>query len=103
MLAGISLAALLIPESLAYAGIAGVPPEVGLYAAPLALLGYAVFGRSGLLVVATSSAVAAVSASTVADIAATEEEAIALTAALAIVSGMIFVAAGLLRFGWVAT
>lgn len=102
VVAGISVAALLIPESLAYAGIAGVPPEVGLYAAPLALIGYAVFGRSGLLVVAASSSVSAVSASVVGGIAADEEEFIALTAGLAIATGLIFLAAGLLRFGWVA-
>lgn len=62
------VAALLIPESLGYAGVAGLPPEVGLYAAPLALLGYAILGRSTVLVVATSSSTAAVSASVIAQI-----------------------------------
>ncbi|MGI9645699.1 MAG: SulP family inorganic anion transporter [Ilumatobacteraceae bacterium] len=102
LIAGISVAALLIPESLAYAGIAGVPPEVGLYAAPLALAGYAIFGRSALLVVAASSGISAVSASVVGGIAADEEEFIALTAGLAIATGVVFLVAGVLRFGWVA-
>ncbi|MGI9602304.1 MAG: SulP family inorganic anion transporter [Acidimicrobiales bacterium] len=102
LIAGISVAALLIPESLAYAGIAGVSPEIGLYAAPLALIGYAVFGRSKLLVVATSSSVAAVSAAVVGDIAADDESFVVLTAGLALMAGIVFLILGLLRFGWVA-
>src|SRR5512132_3968282 len=68
VIAGVSVAALLIPESLGYAGVAGLPPEVGLYAAPLALLGYAILGRSTVLVVAASSSTAAVSASVIAEV-----------------------------------
>ena len=67
LIAGVSVAALLIPESMGFAGIAGLPPQVGLYAAPLALLGYALLGRSTVLVVATSASTAAVSASVIAD------------------------------------
>ena len=44
LLAGTVVAALIIPQALGYAGIAGVPVQVGLYAIPLALLAYAVFG-----------------------------------------------------------
>ena len=103
VVAGISLAALLIPESLGYAEIAGVPPEIGLYAAPAALILYAIFGGSRLLVVATASAVAAVSAGIVGSIAAGDEEvAIAITAALAIVAGLVALALGVLRMGWVS-
>ena len=54
VIAGVSVATLLIPESMGMAGVAGLPPEVGLYAAPLALLGDAIFGRSTVLVVASS-------------------------------------------------
>jgi high affinity sulfate transporter 1 len=103
LIAGISVAALLIPESLGYAEIAGVPPEVGLYAAPAALLLYAMFGGSRLLVVAAASAVSAVSAGIVGGLSGGDEDAaIALTAALAVVSGLLFLAAGLARLGWVA-
>ena len=86
VIAGVSVAALLIPESLGYAGVAGLPPEVGLYAAPLALLGYAILGRSTILVVATSSSTAAVSASVIAGLNAGEgpDSALALSAALAL-------------------
>jgi len=104
VIAGISVAALLIPESMGYAGVAGLPPEVGLYAAPLALLGYAILGRSTILVVAASSSTAAVSASVIADVNAGggSDTAVALSAALALFTGMIFVAAGLARLGWIA-
>ena len=58
LLASLSVAALLIPESMGYATVAGAPIEVCLYAAPLALLAYAAFGGSGLLVVAVSGSTA---------------------------------------------
>jgi sulfate permease, SulP family len=104
VIAGVSVAALLIPESLGYAGVAGLPPEVGLYAAPLALLGYAILGRSTILVVATSSSTAAVSASVIGELNAGggADSALTLSAALALFTGVIFVVAGLLRVGWVA-
>jgi high affinity sulfate transporter 1 len=103
VVAALSVAALLIPESLGYAGVAGLPPEVGLYAAPLALLGYAILGRSTVLVVATSSSTAAVSASVIAEVNAggDSESAIALSAALALFTGVILATAGVLRLGWV--
>jgi high affinity sulfate transporter 1 len=104
VIAGVSVAALLVPESLGYAGVAGLPPEVGLYAAPLALLGYAILGRSKILVVATSSSTAAVSASVIAEInkGGAADSAVTLSAALALFTGTILVTAGLLRLGWVA-
>ena len=104
LIAGVSVAALLIPESMGYAGIAGLPPEVGLYAAPLALLGYAIFGRSTALIVATSSSTAAVSASVIADLnsGGNQASAVTLSAALALFTGLVFIAAGLARLGWVA-
>ena len=65
LIAAISVAALLIPESMGYSSVAGVPVQIGLYAAPLALIGYALFGGSKLLVFAAAGSVAAVSASVV--------------------------------------
>ncbi|MEK8226725.1 SulP family inorganic anion transporter [Oerskovia sp. M15] len=66
LIAGIAVAALLIPESMGYAGVAGVPPQVGLYAALAAVFAYAVTGGTSILVVGPASAVAALSASIVA-------------------------------------
>jgi high affinity sulfate transporter 1 len=103
-IAGVSVAALLVPESLGYAGVAGLPPEVGLYAAPLALLGYAILGGSKILVVATSSSTAAVSASVISEIntGGGADSAVTLSTALALFTGAILVTAGFLRLGWVA-
>lgn len=103
VIAGISVAALLIPESLGYAEIAGVPPEIGLYAAPAALIAYAIFGGSRLLVVAGASAVSAVSAGIVGSLSTGSEEAtIALTAALAVMAGLAALLLGIARMGWVS-
>ncbi len=102
-MAGAIVAALLLPQSLGYARIAGVPVQVGLYAVPLALVAYAVLGSSPQLIVGPASTVAIVSASLVADIARDNpEDAVAITSALAIAAGIVLIAAGLLRIAWVA-
>jgi MFS superfamily sulfate permease-like transporter len=103
-IAALTVWALLVPEAMAYAGIAGMPPEYGLYAAPLALLGYAIFGTSKHLNVGPSSTVAALSFSTIAGlgVASGTEEWIALTAALAIMTGIFLLIGGLLRLGVLA-
>jgi high affinity sulfate transporter 1 len=103
-IAALTVWALLVPEAMAYAGIAGMPPEYGLYAAPLALLGYAIFGTSKQLNVGPSSTVAALSFSTIAGlgVASGTEEWIALTAALAIMTGVFLLIGGLLRLGVLA-
>jgi len=93
----------LIPESLAYASIAGVSPVVGLYAAPGALLLYAALGSSRHLVVGPMSATAALSAATVADVVPVGDNRFAaFTAALAIATGLAALIAGLLRLGFLA-
>lgn len=104
VLAGLTVWAVLVPESLAYATIAGVSPVVGLYAAVPALLLYALLGSSRHMVVATMSATAALSASIVAVYAqAGSDDYASFTAALAIVTGVIAILAGLLRFGFLAS
>jgi SulP family sulfate permease len=104
LLAGLSVWAVLVPESLAYATIAGVPPVVGLYAAVPALVLYAVLGSSRYLVVATMSATAALSASMVAVHATPGTgDYVAITAMLAIVTGVLGVVAGLCRMGFLAS
>ena len=104
LLAGLTVWAVLVPESLAYATIAGVPPVVGLYAAVPALVLYAVLGSSRHLVVASMSATAALSASIVAVYAQSgTDDYIALTATLAIVTGVLGLLAGLLRLGFLAS
>ena len=95
---------MLVPESLAYATIAGVSPVVGLYAAVPSLILYPLLGSSRHLVVATMSGTAALSASVVADLAQPGSADFAsTTAALAVVMGMLCALAGLLRMGFIAS
>ena len=102
-LAGLVVIALAVPQALGYAGIAGVPVVVGIYAIPAALIAYAVFGSSPHLVVGPVSTVSVVSGSLVAELADGDTgRAIALTTALAIGSGIGLLAGGLLKLGWVA-
>ncbi len=103
LIAALTVWALLVPEAMAYAGIAGVPPEVGLVTAPLALLGYAIFGSSKHLFVGPSSTVAIISASVVAPLAGGDGDLyLILTVWLAIFTGVFFVGLGLARMGWIA-
>lgn len=103
IVAGLTVWAVLVPESLAYASIAGVSPVVGLYAAPGALLLYAAFGSSRHLVVGPMSATAALSAATVGDLAtAGSDDFTSLTIALAISVGICGVLAAILRLGFIA-
>src|ERR1700722_3193651 len=103
MLAGLTVWAVLVPEALAYASIAGVSPVIGLYAAPAALIFYAAFGSSKHLVTGPMAATAALSAATVGDYAtAGSGNFIAMTAALAIAVGIAALVAGLLRLGFLA-
>jgi sulfate permease, SulP family len=96
--------AVLVPESLAYATIAGVSPVVGLYAAPAALILYAAFGSSKHLITGPMAATAALSAAAVAQLTARGSgNFLALTVALAITTGIVAVAAGLLRLGFLAS
>lgn len=102
IVAGLAVWAVLVPESLAYATIAGVPPVVGLYAAVPALALYAIAGTSRQLVVSPMSATAALSAGIVASVAGADGDPVALTTALALATGIVAILAGLLRLGFLA-
>ena len=103
LIAGLTIVALLIPEGMAYAQIAGVPPQTAFYAAPIGLLAFAIFGTSRQLVVAVSAIIATMSFATVSLIVAPDTpEFIIMTAALAVLAGLISILAGLLKMGRVA-
>lgn len=94
---------MLIPQSLAYALLAGLPPEVGLYASVAPLLLYAVFGSSRVLAVGPVAVVSLMTAATVGEHAAAGTAAywqVAIT--LAFLSGAMLLAMGLLRLGFIA-
>lgn len=104
VVAGLTVWAVLVPEALAYATIAGVPPVVGLYAAVPSLVLYALAGSSRHLVVGPMSATAALSAALVTPLAGADGgRYLALTAVLAIATGVVGLLAGLLRLGFVAS
>src|SRR5271157_625466 len=103
LIAAVSVVALLVPESMGYASVAGVPAQIGLYAAPLALVGYALFGGSRLLVFGAAGSTAAMSSSVVSHLAAgNPTKAVTYTAALALGTGAVFLVAGLAKAGWIA-
>ena len=103
LVAGLTVWAVLVPEALAYASIAGVSPVVGLYAAPGALIFYAAFGSSRQLVTGPMASTAALSAAAVGNLAAGGSASyVQLTITLAITVGLIAIVAGLLRLGFLA-
>jgi high affinity sulfate transporter 1 len=102
VLAGLVLTTMLVPVGIAYAQASGVPGITGLYATIVPLLAYAVFGPSRILVLGPDSALAAVILAVVLPLSAGDpERAIAPAAVMAIVSGMVCVAAGLARLGFI--
>ena len=113
ILAGLTLWGLVVPEAMAYAGVAGLPPQAGLYTLLAALLVYALFGTSRHLVVQATSATAALLASAVAaTLVATEVVTDTLApvdpqvyqqyaAAFALVVGVTFLLAGIARLGFI--
>jgi sulfate permease, SulP family len=103
VVAGIALAGLLIPESMGYAGIAGLPPQAGLYATAFGLLGYAIFGSSRQLAVSPTSASAAILAATVAPLAGENAgKFFVLASAVSLVVGLLFLLAGTLKLGYIS-
>ena len=103
LLAAVIVTIMLIPQSLAYAMLAGLPPEVGLYASILPLVAYAIFGTSRTLAVGPVAVVSLMTASAVGQIAA-EGTLDYLTAAivLALLSGGMLVVMGIFRLGFLA-
>ena len=104
VLAGVALWAVMVPEGMAYAGIVGVPPIMGLYTIVPALLAYALLGTSRQLVVGPDTATGLISALTVGAIAAPGTgEFYTLTSTLAVIIGIFFLSFGVMRLGWIAS
>jgi sulfate permease, SulP family len=101
VIAGLTGAAVLVPQSMAYAQIAHLPPVVGLYTSVIPLLVYAVLGRVPQLGMGPLASISIVSAVGVANLAPdTSARFIALSAALAVIVGVVHLAIGLLRLGF---
>ena len=103
LIAGLAVAALIIPKNLGYAGIAGIPLQNGLYAAAAGAILYAVFGTSRQISTGPSSGLAAVAASAVvaAKISGTSDVA-SFVATITLASGILFLLLAVLKMGWIA-
>ena len=101
--AGLIVTVMLIPQSLAYAMLAGLPPQIGLYASILPLLAYAFFGSSMTLAVGPVAVASLMTASALTPLAAPGSESyIMLAMLMALMSGLILFVAGILRLGFLA-
>lgn len=102
IVAGLVLATMLVPVGIAYAVASGVPGIYGLYATIIPLLAYALFGPSRILVLGPDSSLAAVILAVVLPLSGGDPlRAIALASAMAIVSGVVCIGAGLIKLGFV--
>jgi high affinity sulfate transporter 1 len=103
VVAGLTLWALVVPEAMAYATIAGVPAQFGLYSVPLAVLAYAWLGSSRRLFVGPSSTIAALTATVIAPLAvAGSAQYVVLAAALALLTGGVYLVMAALRMGFIS-
>ncbi|QPM89604.1 SulP family inorganic anion transporter [Pseudooceanicola algae] len=103
LVAAVIVTIMLIPQSLAYAMLAGLPPEAGLYASIVPILLYAIFGTSRALAVGPVAVVSLLTASALGEVAAPGSGAYAAAAlTLAFLSGAVLLALGLLRLGFLA-
>ena len=105
IIAGIVLATLLVPQGMAYAELAGLPPITGLYTTVLCLLAYAVFGPSRILVLGPDSSLGPMIAATVLPLVASDgdpQKAVVLASMLALMVGVIMVLASVAKLGFIA-
>ena len=105
VVAGIVLSTLLVPQGMAYAELAGLPPITGLYTSILCLLGYAAFGPSRILVLGPDSSLGPMIAATILPLAGRDgdpKRAIALASMLAIIVGAVMILAAVARLGFIA-
>jgi len=103
LIAGVTVAALIVPKNLGYAGIAGIPLQNGLYAAAAGALLYAVFGTCRQISMGPSSGLAAVAASAVVAAGITDQKDVAsFVAGLTLASGLLFLVLAVLKMGWIA-
>jgi SulP family sulfate permease len=103
VIAGIAVAAMIVPKDLGYADIAGIPVENGLYAAAAAAIIYGLFCTSRHISTGPSSSLAAVAGGAVLVSGVTGGEAAQLVAAIALATGALFLLVAILRLGWLAS
>ena len=103
LVSGVVVGAVMIPVAMAYAQMAGVPPQMGLYAAIVGMTAYAIFATSRHLKITTSSTMSIMSIAVVAPLAAGDPTAfMALSSALAITVGIIMLVLGVIKLGFIS-
>ena len=105
VIAGVVLTTLLVPQGMAYAELAGLPPITGLYTSILCLLGYAAFGPSRILVLGPDSSLGPMIAATILPLMAAKgdaKRAVALASVLAIMVAAIMILAAVAKLGFIA-
>ena len=105
IVAGLVLTTLLVPQGMAYAELAGLPPITGLYTSILCLTGYAIFGPSKILVLGPDSSLGPMIAATILPLLGADgdpERAVALASMLALLVGAFMLAGGVAKLGFVA-
>jgi high affinity sulfate transporter 1 len=104
LLAGLTAAAVVLPKAMAYATVAGLAPQIGLYTALAAPIVYGVLGRSPVLSVTTSTTIGILTGSTLAGVASGADPAgqIAAVASLSVLVGLVLIVAAIARLGFVA-
>jgi high affinity sulfate transporter 1 len=105
VIAGVVLTTLLVPQGMAYAELAGLPPITGLYTSIMCLLGYAAFGPSRILVLGPDSSLGPMIAATILPLIAAKgdpERAVALASMLAIMVAAIMILASVAKLGFIA-
>ena len=102
LIAGLTVAALVVPKALGYAGIAEVPIQYGLYAAAAGTILYALFCTSRQISTGPSAALSAVAAGAVLGAAASGEQAVTMVASITFVSGVFFVVLAVFKMGWIS-
>jgi SulP family sulfate permease len=103
LIAAVIVTVMLVPQSLAYAMLAGLPPQIGLYASMLPLVAYMVFGTSRTLAVGPVAVISLMTAAAISQVAEPgSPEFVVMAAALAFLSGLMLVLMGVFRLGFLA-
>jgi len=105
IMAGVVLTTLLVPQGMAYAELAGLPPITGLYTSIMCLLGYAAFGPSRILVLGPDSSLGPMIAATILPLVAAKgdaKRAVALASVLALMVAVIMIVAAVAKLGFIA-
>jgi len=104
LLAGLTAAAVVLPKAMAYATVAGLPVQIGLYTALVPPIAYALLGRSPVLSVSTTTTIGILTGSALAEAVpgADAAQLLAATAALSVLVGLVLLSAAVLHFGFLA-